>query len=85
MKKETSISAIPIEELHKKKKGLQGALIGLGLVLLIAGLIIIYLVFSSKMPKVLIIVPICSSLTLLPAFISLSQINTELKNRNVKS
>ncbi|MEH3114578.1 hypothetical protein [Pedobacter terrae] len=85
MKKETSISLIPVEELYKKKKGLQGALIGLALVLLIAAAIIIYLAFSSNMPKVLIIVPFCSSLTLLPAFISLSQINAELKNRNAKS
>ncbi|WP_406826002.1 hypothetical protein [Pedobacter sp. KACC 23697] len=84
MRKEASITAISVQELHKKKKGLLGALIGLGVVLLIAGVIIFYLAFSSKMPKVLIIVPICSSLTLLPAFISLSQINTELKNRKAK-
>lgn len=85
MKKEASIVAIPIDELYKKKKSLQGALIGLGLVLFVAAAIIIYLAFSSNMPKVLIIVPFCSSLTLLPIFISLSQINTELKNRNTKS
>jgi len=85
MKKETSISAIPVEELYKKKKSLQDALLGLGLVLLVATAIIVYLAFSSNMPKVLMIVPFCSSLTLLPAFISLSQINTELKNRNAKS
>jgi hypothetical protein len=84
MKKETSVTAIPVEELYKKKKGLQGALIGLGVVLLIASVIIFYLAFTSDMPKVLIMVPICSSLTLLPAFISLSQINAELKNRKAK-
>jgi flagellar basal body-associated protein FliL len=84
MRKEASITFISVQELHKKKKRLLGALIGLGLVLLMAGAIIFYLAFSSKMPKVLIVVPICSSLTLLPAFISLSQINTELKNRKAK-
>lgn len=84
MKKEASVAAISVEELHKKKKILLGSLIGLGVVLLSASLIIIYLAFTSKMPKVLIMVPICSSLTLLPAFISLSQINAELKNRKAK-
>ncbi|MCX2493201.1 hypothetical protein OQX63_06940 [Pedobacter sp. PF22-3] len=84
MRKEASLTEISIQELDKKKKGLLGALIGLGVVLLIASVIIFYLAFTSKMPKVLIVVPICSSLTLLPAFISLSQINAELKNRKAK-
>ena len=84
MRKEASLTEISIQELDKKKKGLLGALIGLGVVLLMASVIIFYLAFTSKMPKVLIVVPICSSLTLLPAFISLSQINAELKNRKAK-
>jgi hypothetical protein len=84
MKKETPITELSVQELYKKKQTLQGVLIGLGLVLLAASVIILYLAFSSKMPKVLIIVPLCCSLTFLPALISLGQINTEIKNRESK-
>jgi len=84
MKKAIPITELSVQELYKKKQSLQGVLIGLSVVLLAASVIILYLAFSSKMPKVLVIVPICCSLTFLPAFISLSQINTEIKNRDSK-
>jgi len=84
MKKGIPITELSVQELYKKKQGLQGVLIGLGLVLLTAFVIILYLAFSSRMPKVLVIVPVCCSLTFLPAFISLGQINTEIKNRDFK-
>jgi len=84
MKKGIPITELSVQELYNKKQSLQGVLIGLGLVMLVASVIILYLVFSSKTPKVLIIIPITCSLTFLPAFISLSQINTEIKNRNSK-
>ncbi|WP_426328387.1 hypothetical protein [Pedobacter sp. R-06] len=84
MKKGIPITELSVQELYKKKQGLQGVLIGLSLVLLAAFVIILYLAFSSRMPKVLVIVPVCCSLTFLPAFISLGQINTEIKNRDFK-
>jgi len=84
MKKGIPITELSVQELYKKKQGLQGVLIGLGLVLLTAFVIILYLAFSYRMPKVLVIVPVCCSLTFLPAFISLGQINTEIKNRDFK-
>ncbi len=61
-----------------------GALIGLGVVILAASGILFYLVFTAKTPKVLAALPISCLLALLPAMISLSQINTEIKNRNSK-
>jgi len=84
MKKRVSIAELSVQELHKKKQGLQGALLGLSLVMLAAVVIIFYLVFSSKAPKVLVIVPITCALTFIPAFISMGQINTEIKNRESK-
>jgi flagellar basal body-associated protein FliL len=84
MKKGIPITELSVQELYKKKQGLQGVLIGLGLVMLAASVIILYLVFSSRTPKVLTIVPLTCALAFLPAFISLAQINTEIKNRNSK-
>jgi len=84
MKKEVPVTELSIQELYKKKQTLQGILIGLSLVMLAASVIILYLVFTSKTPKVLVIIPITCSLSFLPAFISLGQINTEIKNRDSK-
>lgn len=84
MKKVIPLTELSIEELYKKKQGIQGALIGLGLVMLAAVVILLYLVFTAKTPKVLAAIPITCALALLPAFISLGQINAEIKNRTSK-
>ncbi|RBQ03075.1 hypothetical protein DRW42_23615 [Pedobacter miscanthi] len=84
MKKVIPLTELSIEELYKKKQMIKGALIGLGLVMLAAFIVLIYLVITAKTPKVLAAVPISCMLALLPAFISLGQINNEIKNRNSK-
>ncbi|QXU42706.1 hypothetical protein [Pedobacter sp. D749] len=84
MKKVIPLTELSNEELYKKKQSIKGALIGLGLVMLAAFLVLIYLVITAKTPKVLAAIPISCMLALLPAFISLRQINTEIKNRNSK-
>ncbi|WP_316829044.1 hypothetical protein [Pedobacter miscanthi] len=84
MKKAIPLNELSVEELYKKKQSMLGALIGLGVVILAASGILFYLVFTAKTPKVLAALPISCLLALLPAMISLSQINTEIKNRNSK-
>ena len=84
MKKVTPLNELSIAELYKKKQSIKGALIGLGVVMLAAFVILLYLVFTAKTPKVLAAIPISCALALLPAFISLGQINTEIKNRASK-
>jgi phosphate/sulfate permease len=84
MKKAIPLNQLSVEELYKKKQSMLGALIGLGVVILAASGILFYLVFTAKTPKVLAALPISCLLALLPAMISLSQINTEIKNRNSK-
>ncbi len=84
MKKIIPLTELSTEELYRKKQGVQGALIGLGLVMLAASVILIYLVITAKTPKVLAAIPVTCILALLPAFISFGQINTEIKNRNSK-
>lgn len=84
MKKVTPLTELAIEELYKRKQSVQGALIGLALVMLAAFVILLYLVVTAKTPKVLAAIPISCVLALLPAFISLGQINTEIKKRNSK-
>ena len=84
MKKAIPLNELSVEELYKKKQSIKGALIGLGLVMLAAFAILLYLVFTAKTPKVLAAIPISCALALLPAFISLGQINIEIKNRALK-
>jgi len=84
MKKVTPLTELAIEELYKRKQSVQGALIGLALVMLAAFVILLYLVVTAKTPKVLAAIPLSCVLALLPAFISLGQINTEIKKRNSK-
>ncbi|WP_293305351.1 hypothetical protein [Pedobacter sp. UBA5917] len=84
MKKVIPLTELSIEELYKKKQTIKGALIGLGVVMLAAFAVLLYLVVTAKTPKALAAIPISCMLALLPAFISLGQINTEIKNRNSK-
>lgn len=78
--KTNKLSALTLEELYKRKKTLQGALIGFGIVMTIAFFILIYLVFLSKKFGLIAIIP-AGFMTLLPAIIGLSQVNAEIKLR----
>lgn len=84
MKKVLPLTELSIEALYKKKQSLQGALLGLGVVMLAASTVLLYLVFTAKTPKVLAALPISCCLTFLPIIIGLKQVNTEIKNRSSK-
>jgi CDP-diglyceride synthetase len=77
------LSELTIEELNAKKKTLKAAAIGLGIVMLVACLALVYLALKSN-NYALIVIAICCSITLLPSFIALSLINKEIKSRNSK-
>jgi ABC-type bacteriocin/lantibiotic exporter with double-glycine peptidase domain len=78
--KNNKLSGLTLEELYKRKKTLQGAAIGFGIVMVIAFCILLYLVFQSRKFGLIAIIP-AGFMTLLPAIIGLSQVNTEIKSR----
>jgi len=80
MKKTTQLSELTLDELIIRKKKMLGVTIGLGIVMLLAAIFIVYVALKSKNAG-LMAVPIGSALTLLPTIINLSQINTEIKSR----
>lgn len=78
--KNNKLSGLTLEELYKRKKTLQSATIGFGIVMVIAFCILLYLVFQSRKFGVMAIMP-TGFMTLLPGIIGLSQVNTEIKSR----
>jgi hypothetical protein len=81
--KNNSLSQLTDAELSKQKKLLSGVLIGLGVVMLLAAGIILYIIIKHKNLALVATIP-CTFITLLPSFIRLGQINTEIKSRNAK-
>lgn len=79
--KSKKIADLTIEELNKQKKTLRGAIIGLGIVMIIAYVTLAFVVFKTKNYVLLAIIP-CGPLTLLPSVMRLKQINAELKTRH---
>ena len=83
MKENNKLSELTLEELYIKKKKLTGAAIGIGIVMLIACITLIYLAIKNK-NYALIGVALGCGMTFFPMFISLTQLNTEIKSRNSK-
>lgn len=81
--KANKLSELSIEELESKKKTILNATIGIGCVMLIACCALFYFAITSK-NFALIAVAIGSSMTLMPSFISIGQINNEIKSRKSK-
>lgn len=81
--KTNKLSELSIEELESKKKMVLSAIIGLGIVMIIACCLLFYFAMTSK-NFALIAVAIGSTLTLMPSFISIGQINAEIKSRKSK-
>lgn len=81
--KNNKLSELTIEELNKRKKILQGATIGFGIVMVIALAILVYLMFRNRNFTLVAIIPACL-IVLLPGIINLSKINSEIKTRNSK-
>lgn len=81
--KTNKLSELTLEELHKEKKTLKGVLIAFSIVMLIACAGLLYLIIKKQNFALIAVIPGCM-LTLLPTFIRLGQINTEIKSRNTK-
>lgn len=77
------LTEMTLAELLSQKKKLRAAAIGLGIVMFFAAGILIYLAISQK-NYALMTVSIATLIGFLPMYISLSQLNTEIKSRNLK-
>lgn len=80
MKANKKLSELRLEELIEKKKKLQGIVIGLGIVMFITSIGIIYFAIKNNNYTSMVIVISCF-VTLLPNVVSLSQLNAEIKSR----
>lgn len=81
MKKENSkLSEMNLDSLIAKKKAIKAAAIGLGTVMLLAASVLFYLVLTTT-NYALITVAIGYMVTFAPIFVSLVQINDEIKSR----
>lgn len=78
------LSDLSLEEIQTKKKKLQGVVIGLGIVLLVACATLIYLAFQNKNYS-LIPIAIACLLTMVPSIIVLGQCIKEIKSRSFDS
>jgi hypothetical protein len=81
--KNKKLTELTLEELQAKKKQLKGIAIGLGSVMLVVSILLIYLGLKSKNYGSITVALFCS-ITLLPMFTSLNQINSEIKSREDK-
>lgn len=77
------LSDLSLEEIQLKKKKLQGIVIGLGSVMLIACATLIYLAISNKNYG-LIMVSFACLISMMPSLIVISQYNKEIKSRSLK-
>lgn len=81
--KNQKFKELTLEQLYAPKKKVQGITIGIAILLLIAFCILFYLAVSTK--KFALLTPaIGSFITLLPTLIVLTQINQEIKSRNLQ-
>lgn len=80
MKKGTPLSELTLAELQAKKKTVQGAVIGLGIVMFFGLITLIYVAITAKKPGMLAISG-GVAITLLPLINSLKQLNEEIKKR----
>ncbi|MCD0477982.1 hypothetical protein LPB90_05910 [Chryseobacterium sp. LC2016-29] len=81
--KVNKLSELSIEELESKKKTILSFTIGIGSVMIIACCILFYFAITSK-NFALIAVAFGCLMTLMPSFISIGQINAEIKSRKSK-
>ena len=80
MKKTKPLSELSLDELQQKKKLVLGATMGLGIVMVIACIVLVYVAIIAKQPA-LIVIAVCCPTTFLPTFINLQKLKSEIKNR----
>ncbi|MEA5461041.1 hypothetical protein VB796_18410 [Arcicella sp. LKC2W] len=78
--KTKKLSELTLEELQAKKKTLKGAIIGLGIVMVVAVATLVYLAIKTG-NFVLIAGAMGCGITLLPSIIMVNQMNNEIKSR----
>ncbi|RZL57753.1 MAG: hypothetical protein EOO93_17525 [Pedobacter sp.] len=78
----SNLSEQSLESLTKQRNLLKGAAIGLGIVLLVAFCIILYVAMQKKNFALIAVLP-ASMITMLPILIRFGQINTEIKSRQI--
>ncbi|WP_316800774.1 hypothetical protein [Pedobacter frigidisoli] len=81
MKKGKALSEFTLDELKERKKTITGIVLGLGIVMLISSVTLIYLAVKTHNVSLTGIAVACP-LTFLPTLISLTQINNEIKKRS---
>ncbi len=77
-----NLKSLSDEELILRRNKLRGAYLGMGIVLLFALSILVYLIISKELYTLLAVV--CATpLTLLPGLITISNVNKEIKERGI--
>ncbi|WBO84929.1 hypothetical protein [Hymenobacter yonginensis] len=74
------LAQLALAELHSRKNKLKGAIIGLGIVMVVALVMVLYAAINSKKYALLATLP-AMFLSLLPSVIVLSKINKEIAAR----
>lgn len=70
-----------LDQLIAYKKKMKGVLIGLGIVMLVAEAVLLYVIFTTDRMGSLTMVALSTILCFMPAVISYSQIDKEIKSR----
>jgi hypothetical protein len=81
MRQNSKLAELTLAELQKKKKTIKSAIIGLGIVILMAVATLIYFTIKNQ-NYAFLGVAFGSLISLLPSVIFLSQIEAEIKSRN---
>ena len=81
MKAKNNLSGFTLEELQEKQKKTKGVIFGVVIVMLISLSYVAYVSINDENYALLILV-FTLPITLLPIFIHLSQLNSEIKSRN---
>jgi hypothetical protein len=84
MKENDNLKELSLEELQIKYNKLKGAVIGIVIVMLMALIALIYFAIKNKNYNLLTFIFVLP-VTLLPVFLSLGQLKTEIKSRNSQS
>lgn len=71
---------LSLEALQVKQTNAKKVVMGLGIVMVVINLLLVFMIFKTKLYSLFAVV-IGSMTTLLPSFINLTQLNQEIKSR----
>jgi hypothetical protein len=81
MRAKNKLSEMTLEQLHEHKNKMKGVLVGLGIVMLVAESVLLYVLFTTKGSGHLAIIALSTFICFIPAIINYSQIDKEIKSR----